>query len=124
MVKLQRTIDERGLPVGLLSFSVDPKNDTPAVLKSYGERHGANFDNWHFLTGKIDEVNNVVVRGFKLALGEPVPSGDGHYDIMHSSHFVLVDAQGRIRGYYASTRADEVDQLLRDLSLKALRAEN
>jgi protein SCO1 len=37
--------------------------------------------------------------------------------IFHGTHFVLVDAQLQIRGYYASDDQDRVETLLRDLGL-------
>src|SRR5699024_8768975 len=49
---LQDELEEAGLnDVQLVSFSVDPERDTTDVLKEYGDNHGANYDNWNFLTG-------------------------------------------------------------------------
>ena len=36
---------------------------------------------------------------------------------MHGTHFVLVDQQGRIRGYYDSSDADVVDRVLADAAM-------
>jgi cytochrome oxidase Cu insertion factor (SCO1/SenC/PrrC family) len=44
----------------------------------------------------------------------PVQSADPHveaFDIMHGERFVLVDRQGRIRGFYD---ANDADAILRD----------
>src|SRR5690606_13296483 len=35
---------------GIASFTIDPKTDTPEVLKIYAENYGATHPNWHFLT--------------------------------------------------------------------------
>jgi protein SCO1/2 len=34
--------------------------------------------------------------------------------VFHGTHFVLVDAHGRIRGYYDSSDPDVVETVLRD----------
>ena len=56
--------------VRIISMSVDPRKDTPAVLKKYAERHGANAG-WYFLTGKAADVEAVRDR-----LGVNTPGGD------------------------------------------------
>jgi protein SCO1/2 len=81
---------------------VDPTTDTPAVLKAFAHKHGADYPDWRFLTGPLDRLRSVVVDGFKqgLQVGE-APEG-GPPNILHGSHFVLVDRAGFIRGYYSS----------------------
>ena len=86
-------------PVRFVSFSVDPANDTPEVLSEYAERHDADTERWTFLTGENEAVEQVVVRGLRVRMGdEPDETGN----ILHGSHFVLVDGTGTIRGYYQS----------------------
>ena len=89
---------DRALPAGLgirlVSFSVDPDHDTPAVLESYARTFGAS-RRWLFLTGDAAQIRNLSRRGFKLAL-EP----GGNEAILHSTRFVLVDGEGAIRGTY------------------------
>jgi len=99
-----------------VSFSVDPENDTPEVLREHAARYGADHDQWRWLTGETGEVSDVVVHGFKLALGEPVSTGraDGEYDIMHAAQLVLVDREGNVRGYYAANDPQEMEDLVRD----------
>jgi len=108
----ERLADAEG--VQLVSISVDPEHDTPEVLHEYGERYGADPARWRLLTGDATEVNRVVVRGFRVAMGEPEPAPGGGYDIMHSSTFVLVDTEGRIRGYYPN-EPEGTAELLRDV---------
>ena len=83
-------------------FSVDPRVDTPAVLNDYAKRYGADTKTWHFATGNIDAIKKTVVKGFKLRMGEREERAKGRYDIMHASHFALVDKKRQIRGYYRS----------------------
>lgn len=90
---VKSTGDVEGL--AFVSISVDPENDPPPVLRAYGERHGADFARWRFLTGDQKALEDTVVRGFKMALGR-----DDTGAIVHAERFVLVDRDARIRGYY------------------------
>ena len=87
-----------------VSISVDPEHDTPEVLAAYAKRFGADTRRWSFLTGPLDAVDQTVVKGFKIHIGKPTPNEEDPtlMDIMHGEHFVLVDREGVIRGYYRS----------------------
>ena len=102
-----------------VSISVDPEHDTPAVLKEYALRFQA-APEWLFLTGPLATIEKTVVEGFKLHLGEATPNGENPslVDIMHGEHFVLVDKEGTIRGYYRSDAAgiEELEDDLRALA--------
>lgn len=101
MAELQDRFAGRRGELRLVSFSVDPENDTPEVLRAYGERYEADSAMWTWVTGPTGEVSQVVVHGFRLAMGEPRPTPDGRgYDIVHAAKLVLVDRAGVIRGYY------------------------
>jgi protein SCO1/2 len=95
---------------------VDPAHDTPEVLAAYARRAGAGPD-WLFLTGERDALFRLAIEGFKLGVEELPPDrqspGDGPF--LHSSHFVLVDGRGRVRGYYDSTGEEALRRLRRDL---------
>jgi protein SCO1/2 len=43
----------------LLSITIDPQYDTPAVLAEYGRRYGSDGERWRFLTGTIDQIRDV-----------------------------------------------------------------
>jgi protein SCO1 len=94
--------------VHLVSFTVDPTHDTPAVLAEYGKHFLAQPERWHFLTGRQATLNHLGFDGFHLN------AVDGSLD--HSTKFVLVDRSARIRGYYSFTDADFLKVLLRDLN--------
>jgi len=54
LVRVQRILGERlGQDIFFYSISIDPEHDTPAVLKEYKERFGAN---WAFLTGNSADI--------------------------------------------------------------------
>jgi len=98
--------------IRLVSFSVDPTNDTPAVLTEYATRYNADPERWLFLTGDADAVQKLSVGGFKLALD---PTGGSEVEpILHSSRFVLIDRDGRIRGYYGTEDEKALDRLIVD----------
>jgi len=50
---------KRVADVELLSVTIDPQFDTPAVLRDYGLRYGSDGERWRFLTGSIDQVREV-----------------------------------------------------------------
>jgi protein SCO1/2 len=115
--ELQASFMPRNDDVQLVAFSVDPDHDTPAVLRAYRERYHADAAIWRHVTGEADELNRVVVHGFHLAMGE---ERDSAGEILHSSHFVLVDRHRNIRGYFEADQdgtddlVEAVEQLLRE----------
>jgi len=113
MARLNRSLPPE-LKVRLVSISVDPEYDTPEIL----ERYAGNFEapeRWLFLTGGREEVRRLCVEGFKLGLDmEPGP-GIGPEPILHSTRFVLVDGEGRIRGYYEAFDEASTEKLRKDL---------
>ena len=110
MVEVQRWAERAGYPataLRLVSFSVEPERDTPERLASFAQEHGADAARWSFLTGPYEAVERAAVEGFKQGLsrerpGPGEPPGDGleGINIFHGTRLVLVDREGRIRGYY------------------------
>lgn len=97
----QRLVADR-VRVRYVSFSVDPANDTPEVLAAYAREHHVDFDDWRFLTGDAEAVKRVIVQGFKQSLAEQPGEQGKPANVLHGSHFVLVDGAGQIRGFYRS----------------------
>ncbi len=96
----------------LVSFSVDPERDTPEVLHAYGERYDADPRRWLFLTGPMDQIYDIAIKGFKIT----VEAARENNQIIHDTRFILVDAEGVIRGYYDSNSTEELERLRRDAS--------
>jgi protein SCO1/2 len=95
--------------VQIMSISIDPEYDTPAVLKDYAEEHQAIPGKWHFLSGPKTETYQLARCGFVI----PTIDGNGvPDDFVHTDKFILVDELGRIRGYYSGTNREEVDLLM------------
>ncbi|HVY26879.1 MAG TPA: SCO family protein [Polyangiaceae bacterium] len=114
MLDLQHAAARDKVPLQLVSFSVDPENDTPEVLLAYAKQYGADLSSWRFLTGDLEAIRKTSEQGFKLALdGKPTPGAD-HLGLFHGSHLVLVDGHGQIRGYYRTSEDEQMAQLLKD----------
>ena len=91
----------------LVSFTIDPTRDTPPVLAAYGKRFGADSQRWYFLTGTQAELHHLCRNVFKL--------GDVDGTLQHTTRFVLIDSDRRIRGYYDSSEAETIRQLIEDI---------
>src|SRR5688500_10551832 len=107
-----RTADVSGIQ--LASISVDPAHDTPAVLAAFAARYHADPARWRFLTGDPTAVRAAVEDGFKVAVEDRGELEGGAPDIVHGGHFLLVDADLTIRGYYDSGDAGRLDALVAD----------
>lgn len=90
--------------VQLISFSVNPSGDTPAVLSRYADKFGADPARWLFVTdpkGEKTALYNLIEHSFKLAVQENYdPKAPLEEKFIHSTRIVLVDNTGAIRGYY------------------------
>src|SRR5579872_799782 len=99
--------------VQLVSITVDPKHDTAARLREYAASHHADPALWKFLTGERAGLYRISKDGFKLAASDA--AADSSTLITHSSRFVLVDSQMRIRGFYDGLDDKELSKLRGDL---------
>jgi len=113
MANLQRRVTDPD--VRFVSISVDPAVDTPEVLRAYADRYGADLGRWTFLTGTVDDVNRVVLRSFRLPMGDRMVRDDGRYDILHTGRFLLVDRRATMRGMYSTDR-EGIEQLEHDIA--------
>jgi cytochrome oxidase Cu insertion factor (SCO1/SenC/PrrC family) len=94
----------------LVTLTTDPDYDAPAVLKKYGEHYGADFQRWPFLTGTKKELAGLATGSLKLG-STPVPPQDQKSSVdlfVHSTIFVVVDKQARLRGIF-QTEGEGVD---------------
>ena len=109
----------------LLLITVNPENDVPEALKKYGELSGADFSNWHFLTGEKqivgkvlddygivaekqehEDEENISSDGFPTMVGAfsgiNLIHGDDEVDILHSMLTFLIDQNNNVRQVYIS----------------------
>jgi len=109
MSELQKPLENSD--VHLVSFSVDPEKDTPAVLRDYAAKLQAQPGRWDFLTGPKSAIYKLSHDGFKLAVSD----GSAEQGLpIHSTRMVLVDRRGQIRGYYDAVEADAITNLVAD----------
>lgn len=94
----------------LVTLTTDPDYDSPAILKRYGEHYGADFNRWTFLTGTKKELAGLATDSLKLGY-TPVQPKDQKSPVdlfVHSTIFVVVDKQARLRGIF-QTEGQGVD---------------
>ncbi len=82
---------------GILSVTINPENDTQAVLQAHAKQIGATHKNWHFLTGDKTAIFDMANKGFNLYAGENSNVAGG---FEHSGLFAIVDKEGNIRCRY------------------------
>ena len=109
MAAIQRKLGpDFGANVRFASITVEPEIDTPAVLKAYAERHGADVRGWSFLTGPSKDIQDVVRR--YGAFAKRNKAGDVDHLFLTS----LIDRKGMLRVQYLGYRFDP-DEMARDL---------
>lgn len=79
---------------GIASFTINPRFDTPVVLKQYAEKYNITHLDWHLLTGNQDSIYNLANSGFNIFASEAVDVEGG---FEHSGLFALIDKKGYLR---------------------------
>ncbi|MDY0404930.1 SCO family protein [Virgibacillus sp. 179-BFC.A HS] len=113
MTKLQKQAKRANLDVQFVSFSVDPKRDTPEVLKKYAEQYGIDFSNWSFLTGyDFDTIKKISIKSFQAPVVKPAEDSDQY---THGTSFYLVNPDGEVVKRYSGLKKDDMNQVMEDL---------
>ncbi|MDG2430967.1 SCO family protein [Flavobacterium sp.] len=109
---------------GIVSITIDPAHDTPAVLKEHAQLLGATSSNWNFLTGDRQTIFDLANKGFNLYAGENSKVNGG---FEHSGLFALIDKNGNIRCrkdnfgnpilYYDGLEKEGVRNIQQDISI-------
>lgn len=99
----------------LLSYSVTPWIDSPSKLKMYKERNAIENPNWHFLTGKKEDIYTLARQSYFAE--EDIGFSKDSSEFLHTEHFILVDKTKRIRGIYNGTLRLEMQQLMADIKV-------
>jgi protein SCO1/2 len=103
--------------VQFLSFSVDPERDSVRQLKKWADRFQINPENWWLLTGQKKEIYDFAINDMKLGLV------DGHgmdTSFIHTDHFVLIDRNRKVRGYYHGLDSASLAKLSEDIIFLSL----
>jgi protein SCO1/2 len=92
--------------VKFVTITVDPERDSPAVLKAYARQYEIEPEKWMFLTGDTAAIYPLARQGFLM---NAVKTDDDQF--IFSDKLVLIDADKRIRGYYAGATTAEIARL-------------
>jgi len=116
MAKIQDAVAQDP-QVQLVTFTVDPETDTPAVLSAYADKFGADPNRWWFLTGPKKSVFDLIQNGFLQVVQDNSgqPPADGQFKVTHSTHLALVDGDGNLRNFYDGDRIEARADLLKDI---------
>lgn len=112
--RIQEKTFDLGRDIKLVSFSVDPRYDTPDKLAAYARQYRADPERWRFVTGDHDAVYRVVEGSFMTSMMRLPDKPSGVPDIAHGGYFLLVDRNLHIRGSYDSDRVHTLDELMSD----------
>lgn len=114
MVKIQQELEEDP-EVLLLSHSVIPEYDTPQILKEYALKKGVNDLKWNLVTGTRKDIFTLARKSYLAVKDLPGTADD--LDMVHTENFMLIDKKQQIRGYYDGTQKDDINRLLKDISI-------
>ncbi len=93
LIQIQNTFTDNK-DFGVASFTINPNNDTPEVLKAYADKYGVTNSNWNMMTGDKDAIYELANLGFNIYAGENPEAEEG---FEHSGNFALIDKNGFIR---------------------------
>jgi protein SCO1/2 len=98
----------------ILSHTIDPRHDTPSVLKEFGQNLGLDSKKWQMVTGDKMKIYELGQKSYMVtATDDPTQPGG----IVHSGAFILVDKDRHIRGIYDGTVPEKVDNLIKDIKV-------
>lgn len=101
----------------LVSISFDPERDSPEVLHQYAMNYRLNQENWRFLTGNTEVIDNTLKELDIKTLKSPTrftESGTAQYFIDHTDRVTLIDRNGNIRNTYVGSKMNE-EQIISDI---------
>ncbi|MFK8015944.1 MAG: SCO family protein [Gammaproteobacteria bacterium] len=97
----------------ILSHSIRPSTDTPAVLRAYAKANDVTSRNWHLLTG--DKAQTYHLAKSAYFANEDLGNVEKQDDFLHTENLLLIDSERRIRGVYNGLSASSVNNLLSDI---------
>ena len=108
----QRVGDKTPDFLHFLSFSIDPERDSVSRLKQWADRFQVNPEQWWLLTGDKKEIYDFAINHMKIG----VVDGEGvDTSFIHTDHFVLIDTNRLVRGYYHGLDSASLKQLSNDI---------
>ncbi len=97
----------------LVSHTLDPKRDTPEVLKKFAGNLKVNTDKWMFLNGDKDEIREMALKYFVAVVEDDEAPGG----LDHSGKIVVVDKEGHVRAFAEGTDPDDVTDLMDEIDI-------
>jgi protein SCO1/2 len=104
MAEIQR-LTANDADVRLVSLTVDPRTDTPAVLAKLGVRFGVDTSRWQFLTGDKIVLHTLIAKSF-LAQDNADPFNSMPGNFTGTERIAVVDQHGRTRIYFDGLRLE------------------
>lgn len=96
-------------PVRFVAITVDPETDTEEKLLEYSKTFTFKDSSWIFVRTHPDSLRTVAVKNFMV--------GDMESPMVHSTRYILVDKNAKIRGYYDGLDSKAIEKLKQDLQL-------
>jgi len=88
--RMQRALRAASAPVRLVELTLDPRFDTPAVLRRYGTAYGADARTWTLATGAQESLADLAARlGIASAWTRPGT-------LVHTEAAIVLDRNGAI----------------------------
>ncbi|PPA71953.1 SCO family protein [Jeotgalibacillus proteolyticus] len=113
MTEVQAELEAEGIEdYRIISFSVDPENDTPEALTEFMSSYELNEEKWDFLTGYSQEE----IADFALNSFEAIVADDPNSDqVIHGTSFYLVNKEGTVVNSYNGISDVKVDEIVADV---------
>jgi len=105
---LKEINEDQPNPVRFVTITIDPRHDSLEKIREFANIFGADPNQWLFLTGGEETINQLVRRGFKVAAWENFGTSRlPGMEFAHSMHLIHVDENSKILGRYESQ--DDLD---------------
>jgi protein SCO1/2 len=114
--KVQKAIADRH-DVVIVSYSVTPNVDTPAMLDLFGRERGINTGLWKLVTGDAEQIYALARTSYFADDGRLDAAAPAAEQFLHTEKALLVDREGKLRGVYNATLPHEIDKLIADLNV-------
>lgn len=111
MAKVQEKVKDMN-DVHLLSISVDPETDSIPLLREYAIRNDVKEGKWDLLRGNYEDVFALAQKTYHVSALKDAKADGG---IFHDERLILVDKNGRVRGFYHVMEDEKMQQLVKDI---------
>lgn len=112
LAKVREDAMAAGIPLEIVTVTVNPLGDTPARLKEFAKVRQADHDNWHWLTGQPEHVFQVIDH-YGALVGKQRKPDD------HRTSIYLINRRGEFFNTFAVGNFDHA-RLGRELQAMAM----